>query len=403
MPRAEKSGNPGKLEKAIRWLILCILCFEFEAVLPLGNASMALISRLPEGPLDIVGDVHGELQALDGLMRRLGYDAAGRHAGGRRLVFLGDLCDRGPDSPGVLQRVKRIVDNGHGCCVLGNHELNLLRQTPKHGNGWFFAEEQDHDRKNGEFPDCRRLPQGERAAVLEFLRNLPLALERDDLRVVHACWHAASIEVLRSSPSADVLQLYQDSELRVLQSLEGTELGAQADAEAALFEPLAADRSRLPPPAPNLARRDELYQNGNPVRNVTSGPERLAAEAFFSAGKWRLLERVHWWQEYQDSPPVIFGHYWRVPAGMAQPANKGLEDVLDGYADADWLGPHRRAFCADYCVGARYLERLHGVRDGFESRLAALRWPECLLLMDDGRTLPTDAGFGPSSLRPPGP
>ena len=60
------------------------------------------LQGLFDGPIDVVGDVHGELDALHALMRGLGYDPVGGHPEGRRLVFLGDLCDRGPDSPGVL-------------------------------------------------------------------------------------------------------------------------------------------------------------------------------------------------------------------------------------------------------------------------------------------------------------
>ena len=62
------------------------------------------VAPLPPGPVDIVGDVHGELGALDALLDRLGY-VRGRHPEGRRLVFVGDLIDRGPDSAGVLERV----------------------------------------------------------------------------------------------------------------------------------------------------------------------------------------------------------------------------------------------------------------------------------------------------------
>ena len=60
---------------------------------------MSLVQRLPEGPLDIVGDIHGEIAALEQLLAHLGYDGQGNHPEGRRLVFVGDFCDRGPDSP----------------------------------------------------------------------------------------------------------------------------------------------------------------------------------------------------------------------------------------------------------------------------------------------------------------
>ena len=66
----------------------------------------------------VVGDVHGCLEELDDLLRlvelRAGFD---------RLVFVGDLLDRGPDPVGVLRRVRELG----GASVLGNHEARHLR------------------------------------------------------------------------------------------------------------------------------------------------------------------------------------------------------------------------------------------------------------------------------------
>ncbi|HEY9209506.1 MAG TPA: metallophosphoesterase, partial [Acidovorax sp.] len=70
---------------------------------------MSLIQALPPGALDIVGDIHGEIDALEQLLAHLGYDAQGWHPDGRTLVFVGDFCDRGPDSPAVLARVAQLV------------------------------------------------------------------------------------------------------------------------------------------------------------------------------------------------------------------------------------------------------------------------------------------------------
>jgi polynucleotide kinase-phosphatase len=89
------------------------------------------------GPFDLIGDVHGcraELETL--LSGPLGYeierDAAGRpvnarHPEGRTAVFVGDLVDRGPDSPGVLRLVMGMVAAGTALCVPGNHENKLGR------------------------------------------------------------------------------------------------------------------------------------------------------------------------------------------------------------------------------------------------------------------------------------
>ncbi|MDI9888125.1 polynucleotide kinase-phosphatase [Streptomyces sp. HNM0645] len=78
------------------------------------------------GPFDIVGDIHGCRSELDTLLSRLGY-VDGAHPEGRTAVFVGDLVDRGPDSPGVLRRVMDMVAAGNALCVPGNHENKLGR------------------------------------------------------------------------------------------------------------------------------------------------------------------------------------------------------------------------------------------------------------------------------------
>ncbi|WP_250000676.1 polynucleotide kinase-phosphatase [Actinoplanes sp. M2I2] len=89
------------------------------------------------GPFDIIGDVHGCRAELETLLERLGYalvrDDSARpvdavHPDGRQAVFVGDLVDRGPDSPGVLRLVMGMVAAGHALCVPGNHEQKLARK-----------------------------------------------------------------------------------------------------------------------------------------------------------------------------------------------------------------------------------------------------------------------------------
>ncbi|MEV5785152.1 polynucleotide kinase-phosphatase [Streptomyces sp. NPDC052287] len=78
------------------------------------------------GPFDIVGDIHGCASELETLLGKLGY-ADGVHPQGRTAVFVGDLVDRGPDTPGVLRRVMSMVGSGNALCVPGNHENKLGR------------------------------------------------------------------------------------------------------------------------------------------------------------------------------------------------------------------------------------------------------------------------------------
>ena len=80
---------------------------------------------------DIIGDVHGCREELEELLGRLGWelDAGGRwrQRQGRRLIFVGDLCDRGPDSVGVLELACDLVERGQALLVRGNHDDKLRR------------------------------------------------------------------------------------------------------------------------------------------------------------------------------------------------------------------------------------------------------------------------------------
>ncbi|NRQ30962.1 polynucleotide kinase-phosphatase [Nonomuraea sp. NN258] len=78
------------------------------------------------GPFDIIGDVHGCRAELETLLRELGWQGL-HHPDGRTAVFVGDLVDRGPDSPGVLRLVMDMVEAGTAICVAGNHEQKLVR------------------------------------------------------------------------------------------------------------------------------------------------------------------------------------------------------------------------------------------------------------------------------------
>ena len=92
------------------------------------------------GPFDLIGDVHGCIDELKELLTRLGYTLADATAAdgrptfavspppGRKAVFVGDLVDRGPDSPGVLRVVMGMVEAGTALCVRGNHDDKLLRK-----------------------------------------------------------------------------------------------------------------------------------------------------------------------------------------------------------------------------------------------------------------------------------
>ena len=84
------------------------------------------------GPFDIIGDVHGCFDELVELLGKLGYTeqpgGAWKHLEGRKLVFVGDLVDRGPKIPDVVRLVLESVNAGTALCVPGNHDMKFMRK-----------------------------------------------------------------------------------------------------------------------------------------------------------------------------------------------------------------------------------------------------------------------------------
>ena len=152
------------------------------------------------GPFDIIGDVHGCRDELDDLLERLGYvrDATGlwTHTGARKVVFLGDLVDRGPRIIDTLRTAIQMVEAGTALCVTGNHEVKLRRKLA----GVEIPVAHGLDRSLAELdvspPDVRR-------EVCRFLDGLPSHYVLDSGRLVVA--HAGLREDLQGHDAEEVL------------------------------------------------------------------------------------------------------------------------------------------------------------------------------------------------------
>lgn len=91
--------------------------------------------RFEHGPFDIIGDVHGCFDELVALLTELGYKISRRADGffdvenpaGRKAIFVGDLVDRGPNSPDVLRLAMSMKREEKAMCVPGNHENKLMK------------------------------------------------------------------------------------------------------------------------------------------------------------------------------------------------------------------------------------------------------------------------------------
>jgi protein phosphatase len=142
--------------------------------------------RGEHGPFDVIGDIHGCHTELVELLGELGYAVApdGLSATpppGRRAIFVGDYCDRGPDTPSVLRLVMAMAAAGDAICLPGNHDVKLSRALKgrdvkiAHGLADSLAQ-------------LEREPEAFREEAADFLQKLVSHVVLDDggLVVAHA-------------------------------------------------------------------------------------------------------------------------------------------------------------------------------------------------------------------------
>ena len=150
------------------------------------------------GPFDLIGDVHGCIDELRLLLARLGYQTDRDRVvppPGRQALFVGDLVDRGPDSPAVLQLVMDMVEAGHALCVPGNHDMRLLAKLrgrkvqTAHGLAETLAQLESQ-------------PPARRRRIVDFLDGLVSHYVLDGGRLVVA--HAGLREDMQGRASAAV-------------------------------------------------------------------------------------------------------------------------------------------------------------------------------------------------------
>ncbi len=174
--------------------------------------SAAFDRRSLAGPFDIIGDVHGCADELEILLGELGYVVSWRGSGegrsvsitaphARKLIFVGDLTDRGPRSADVLRLVMSAVEDGVALSVQGNHDNKLMR--------WLRGSNVSTSHGlQGTIDELMAESGSFRENVEAFLSRMPpyLWLDGGKLVVVHAGLREAMIG--RDKPSIRAFGLY---------------------------------------------------------------------------------------------------------------------------------------------------------------------------------------------------
>ncbi|MGM0855871.1 MAG: metallophosphoesterase [Pseudomonadota bacterium] len=163
---------------------------------------MATLPRNDVTHYDIIGDVHGQYGTLITLLETLGYrQAHGTWSQpGHQAVFVGDVIDKGEQPGEVLRLVRQMVDEGQAHMVIGNHELNWVRDAYLYQNDprRFVHATREHHSRRRLVDEFAEQDSGIEALLdhFQWLREQPLFLQIGECRVVHAWWHEASIQRL---------------------------------------------------------------------------------------------------------------------------------------------------------------------------------------------------------------
>jgi len=152
---------------------------------------------------DIIGDIHGHACRLEQLLERIGYerDAKSWRHPHLQAIFVSDFIDRGPEQIETYRLMRSMIDRGAALAVMGNHEFNAVAFKTPHPEepGERLRPHTEKNRnQHAAFLDQVDEDSTLHDEMIAWFKTLPLYLDLKGLRVVHACWHAASLETLGS-------------------------------------------------------------------------------------------------------------------------------------------------------------------------------------------------------------
>jgi hypothetical protein len=258
--------------------------------------------------IDFIGDIHGYSDKLEALLKKLGYSKRNGtyfHPE-RNVLFVGDYIDRGSQIKETLQIVRSMVDTGSAVALMGNHEYNALcyhyeldgKPLREHSN----KNKNQHLATINQFKNFEK----EFKEAIGWFKTLPLFLETETYKSVHACWDLPSIKFLSEHLKGGKLT----DELIYTSVERGSDLYRSIDTI------LKGKEIRLPKSLTFLDKGGEVRSEARikwwvdpqktSYRNFCFGDIKELEETQLD-----LSERLGSTDYYvEDEKPVFFGHYW---------------------------------------------------------------------------------------------
>lgn len=258
---------------------------------------------------DIIGDTHGHASRLEALLTKLGYrrkSQVWQHPA-RKVLFLGDFIDRGPEQVQTVLIAKAMVEAGHALSVLGNHEFNavaFVTPDPRIPGEFLRLHTAKHRAQHQRF--LEQVGEGSRRHedIIAWFRTLPIYLDLEGLRAVHACWHPASMQALEPylTPEAairdDAWQALASSGSNPHEAIEILLKGVQTPLPEGLSFQDRQGRTRYAVRSRWWDRTARTYAE---LGRLTENPRNELPDVPVDAGIM---------PGYDGIKPVFFGHYW---------------------------------------------------------------------------------------------
>ncbi len=258
---------------------------------------------------DLIGDIHGHHDKLTALLNKLGYQPNGKsfhHAGGRKVIFLGDYIDRGPKIREVLHTVRNMVDAGDALAIMGNHEFNAVAfHTPDGKGGWLRERIEKNVKGHTATLAAFAGKEAEWAEWIEWFKRLPMHLDLGELRAVHAAWDARHVEMLSGTPLLDdrFLHAATTKGTREYAAVETMLKGPEMELPDGVF---FEDKEKIK--RKNVRVRWWALEAGAAIADLAMPQPILDPVGNLTAEMLRNLPNYG-----EDEPPVFFGHYWLPP------------------------------------------------------------------------------------------
>lgn len=300
---------------------------------------------------DFIGDVHGCAETLKALLENLGYQKHStcyKHKS-RKAIFLGDLIDGGPKQAETVEIVRDMQIHEQALCIMGNHEFNAIAfhtpsrshsqtlpantgtdaplhqsaqniSTPEadaHETQYLRARSARHRRQHRAF-----LLEHENNPILwadtiDWFKRLPLWIDAEGFRVIHACWDPISFQHLQQYPtqgqylSENLLIDGTQKDHKTFKAVETLLKGKEIELpeNIAFLDRYNTERHKM--------RVRWWDDSADTLHKAFLGPEEWSAQIPHDPIDSEIFRPYD-----QSNKPVFFGHYWR--SGTPRPLAPNL-------------------------------------------------------------------------------